>query len=135
LVSQPVGGNVYAGFELELAGAERPLKQSEIGKEQFENSQQRLAGSKNLPLARDQISGKLIKLYSQLWRTRENSPKLFKPTLPIFFIFVACDPDFCAVRVGAIARRTLNPSPIFLAFCLFLSRLHGSNSTDNHLLL
>jgi hypothetical protein len=26
---QPVRGNVYAGFELELAGAERPLKQSE----------------------------------------------------------------------------------------------------------
>jgi hypothetical protein len=25
---QPVGGNVYAGFELELAGAECPLKQS-----------------------------------------------------------------------------------------------------------
>ena len=55
-------------------GAKR--KPCQIGKEQFENSQQRLAGSKNLPLARGEISGKLIKLYSQLWRTRENSPKL-----------------------------------------------------------
>jgi hypothetical protein len=28
-MGQPVRGNFYAGFELELAGAERPLKQSE----------------------------------------------------------------------------------------------------------
>jgi hypothetical protein len=30
------------------------------------------AGSRNVPLARDQISGKLIKLYSKPWRTRED---------------------------------------------------------------